>query len=166
MKQRSQKDQVHPLALPWMTSTSVSDLHVSVVENGDATVRCDVAAISDQDPFGELAIRRANVSFRGGQWLRIEPAASDAATVPPDRFDWNGLPFRGVKDQNFDGFLREFRTSWIETGNCPDPKVYEIMSSTWLSSSGAIRFGCKHYLIVGRDLWLEILSLDFKWRYD
>jgi hypothetical protein len=149
-----------------MISTSVSDLHVSLVENGDATVSCDVAVISDLDPFGELVDRHVSLSFRGGQWLRLEPAVSDVTTVPPDRFDWNGLPFRGVKNEDLGGFLGEFRTSWLEAGNCPDPNIYEIMHSTWLNSSGAIRFGCKHYVVVGRDLWLELLALDFKWRYE
>jgi hypothetical protein len=50
-------------------------------------------------------------------------------------------------------------------GVCPDPWVYEIESSTWLRESGAGRFGCRHFLMRGREMWVEVLALGYSWRW-
>jgi hypothetical protein len=158
-------DLAKAVSLPWMISTSVSDLRVLLLENDDTTVTCDVATLPTQHPCGELIIRRAAVSFEGGQWLRVEPAATDASTIPAGRFSWGEMPLQEAEGRDAEGLLRDFYARWRETGICPDPGIYEIVSSTWLRSSGAARFGCKHYVMVGRDTWLEILAMSLAWRW-
>lgn len=157
----------HPVAVPWMISPSVSGLEIRLSENGDTVVEADVATLPPEgDPGGELPNRRVEVVFAAGQWLRAHPAASDEEPIPPRTFDWSAVPFRQAQGPELDTMLEDFRAAWIRSQVCPDPGVYEILSSSWLRETGASRFGCHHYVVCGRDLWMEVLSAaGFSWRW-
>jgi hypothetical protein len=41
---------------------------------------------------------------------------------------------------------------WVEHHMCP-------------CMVGAHRFGCRHYVLVGRDMWLEVIGLGVSWSW-
>jgi hypothetical protein len=160
------RDLLHPVDLPWKVSPSMSGFRISMVENGDATVAVEVAVLPDVAD-GALIERTVELRFKHGQWLRTAPASSDDETVPPGLFDWThvpqliGDPASGSPEEH----LTAFRRAWERTGRCPDPGLYQVEDSRWLHESGAARFRCRHYVLVGHDMWLETLCLELSWRF-
>jgi hypothetical protein len=146
--------QLQIVEVPWMVSTSVSGLRVAVDENGPATVRVDVAVLPRGAETGDLDIVRVALSFAGGQWVRTYPALDDVDVLP-----------RGLYEHTIEPPTDplEFRRQWMMRGLCPDPGVYQVVQSRWLERSGASRFGCVHHVIVGHDMWVEILSKGMTW---
>jgi hypothetical protein len=79
---------------------------------------------------------------------------------------------RGVEDV-LESWEQGERT-WLQTGACPDPGFYFSMDSAWLEaerSSWAARQrnshgpqDAVHFLLVGRDGYVEVLALGFTWR--
>jgi hypothetical protein len=160
------KDKARPVEVPWMISPSVSDLRLTVQESRDALIIAEVTTLPKGGPSGgELSNQNVELTFRAGQWVRIEPAYSDHEIIPPDRFAWSDLPFFAVESGNLADRLRDFRMLWTKTGICPDPLVYEIQTSTWLEQTGAGRYQCKHYVVKGHDMWIELLAQNFSWRW-
>ena len=58
----------------------------------------------------------------------------------------------------------KFRTYWKETSICPDPRIYEVENSKWLENEArAIKLGCKHFIVLGHDNYIEVLAKDWNW---
>ncbi len=54
---------------------------------------------------------------------------------------------------------------WRETGNCPDPGFYVAKQSAWLESLPLFfRQDFRHYVVDGRDGYVELIAREFKWR--
>ena len=68
-------------------------------------------------------------------------------------------------DDDVERAYADSRARWVSTGRCPDPGVYQVESSAWLVEAGAARFGCRHYVVVGHDMWIEVLCLGLSWRF-
>ena len=159
-------NRAQPVSVPWMISPSVSDLQISLREDGDAAVLAEIARLPPTgDPNGELDNCRVEIRFLSGQWLRANPSASDQEVIPAGIFDWSDVPFRGDQGPPSNTFLEDFRARWTLNETCPDPGVYEILSSRWLLDAGATRFGCRHFVVKGHDLWIEVLSRGMSWRW-
>lgn len=158
-----ERGRLQVIAVPWMVSPSVPEMRVSVVESGHARVALDVAVFPDR-PDEALVNRGVEIHFEHGQWVRTHSAASDADPLPPDLFDRSAIGPRGPT-QDVDDWLRRFRAEWRRNVNCPDPHFYEVLASTWIVEEGAQRFGCRHFVLVGHDMWVEVLSMSATWRW-
>ncbi|RIH90774.1 hypothetical protein Mterra_00146 [Calidithermus terrae] len=154
-----------PLKVPWKLSPSVSAFRVEVTENDAAEVAFDVYDLSGRDGVEDLEFLRVVMEFPGGQWVRMYPVIDDDDPDLLGRFDWGSVPsfFDATRSPHETG--EEFRSAWRAAGVCPDPWVYEVESSTWLGESGAGRFGCRHFLVRGREMWVEVLALGYSWRW-
>jgi hypothetical protein len=153
------------VAVPWMVSPSVPEMRISIVENGHTRVALDVAILpSRPDEEPGLVNRGVEIHFEHGQWVRTQPAASDTDPLPPDLFDRSAVAFGDVGD-DIDGWMRRFRAEWEREGTCPDPRFYEVLESHWLVEEKAHRFGCRHFALVGHDLWMEVLCKSFEWHW-
>ena len=54
---------------------------------------------------------------------------------------------------------------WRETGNCPDPGFYVAKQSAWLESlPDFFRRDLRHYVVDGRDGYVELIARNFNWR--
>ena len=63
------------------------------------------------------------------------------------------------------GHLDWLRREWKAPGLCPRPGFYVATESEWLSSLPDTRQeGCHHYVVVGRDGYVELIAARFRWR--
>jgi hypothetical protein len=150
---------ITPVHLNWMISPSVSGIVARVTENESAIIDVDAAVLPAKDPLtAALENVRMRVVFESGQWLRSSPSFGDTEVFPPNTFEIVGqMAFRP------DSYLGDFRKLWVTNGRCPDPGIYLAESSNWLEITGAQRFGCKHFVLCGHDMWLEVLALACTW---
>ena len=63
-----------------------------------------------------------------------------------------------------DDFLNRYDALWHTIGHCPDSGFYVATRSTWLESIPPLyRAGCQHYVICGRDGYVELIARGYKW---
>ena len=159
------RGRLQAVPVPWMVSPSVPEIRIGIVENAHARVALDVAVLpSAPNDASGLVNRGVEVLFRHGQWVRTYPPASDTDPVPIGLFDRSALEFKSVTG-DLDGWMRRFREEWRRQGNCPDPGFYEVLGSQWIVEEHAARFGCRHFVLVGHDLWMEVLCTDVEWSW-
>lgn len=60
-------------------------------------------------------------------------------------------------------YLAERERQWRATGFCPHSGFYVATKSAWLQSLPDVQ-GSKHYVVVGRDGYVEVIARSFKWR--
>jgi hypothetical protein len=150
--------------LPWKISPSISDFRIEIVENGDAAISAEAAVLPQHNPLTEaLENRRVVMVFSGGQWVWTRPAFSDSTVIPPHLFE--GYDDGYLPGQSINEFLLESRKKWVASGLCPRPGVYRVENSVWLEEENASRFGCRHYVLEGHDMWIEVIAKSFEWRW-
>jgi hypothetical protein len=146
-----------------MVSVSVSELRVTVVENGDAVVVFDAMALGGAGADNDFLERSVEVTFKAAQWVRTAPAATNECAIPPDLFDRSAV--EPGPDDDPGEYLDAARRRWIASGICPDPNFYEVAESRWLAESGAAKLRCKHYVLEGHGMWIEVLCRSMAWRW-
>ncbi|MDY8048480.1 hypothetical protein UY416_19500 [Paenibacillus polymyxa] len=52
---------------------------------------------------------------------------------------------------------------WNETNICPDPSFYEVINSNLKSRLGIDSLSVRHWLILGHDVFFDILAPSFNW---
>jgi len=63
------------------------------------------------------------------------------------------------------GQLDWLRREWNAKGLCPNPGFYVATESEWLSTfPDADQEGRQHYVVVGRDGYVELIAERFRWR--
>lgn len=117
------------------------------------------ATSDEQHPY-----RLVKLSFTGGRDVRTVPSFSDSQVIEEDAYDWSSVPgdLRPGEDAKAN---RERRNRyWLETGTSPDPGVYEVEGSNWLTELGDQANGLHHYLILGNDDYVEVLAEGWAWQ--
>ncbi len=70
---------------------------------------------------------------------------------------------------SYDGEMNEYLEwrvrEWRAIGFCPDSGFYVAIASEWLSQlPNVFRNGFKHYVVDGRDGYVELVARRFRWR--
>ena len=153
---------LQPMLVPWRVS-STPELDVKVEETGDAIATFEVSTLPSLDPRNsEGHPLRVLVVFRAGQWVRTAPAASDSYALDRSKFSFERIetiPTQHVTD------MEEFNRAWESEGVCPQPDFFEVLSSSWLREVHGERWKLKHYLVVGHDMYLEVLARETSWEW-
>jgi hypothetical protein len=112
-------------------------------------------------------------------WVRLDFELAAFASTKPHRDDENLLNVSGYNivpraRANDYAASQNDRAEWLRTGICPDPSFYFSVDSRWLEterSSWAARQrtdrqpeNAVHFLLDGRDGYVEILASGFRWR--
>jgi hypothetical protein len=148
-----------PCRVPWAISPSMSGVTITHTET-DVEPECTV--VFGAGRFGEdgsTDSRRVEIVFKLCYYARVGPH-SDSEGV--DSLGYMLDPRIMCAASDYLGW-RERR--WRETGNCPDPGFFVAKQSAWLVSlPDFFRRDFRHYVVDGRDGYVEVIARQFKWR--
>jgi hypothetical protein len=116
--------------------------------------------------------RIVKLTFDRAVWTRMYPF--DDEEVFNCNYNWSAVGGRDFEpnpdpedwgEELWEESVKRFRQQWGRTSICPDPGMYEVENSTWLQETGASDEGLKHYLIIGHDVYIEILASSWQWEF-
>jgi hypothetical protein len=102
--------------------------------------------------------RRIEINFTSAYFARVSMKDDDAD------IDESGFTVLGMYQGPSAQFLEWHRQRWQQTGLCPDPRFYMATESPWLSSVGLTHLALRHFVLAGRDSYIEVLASRFSWR--
>lgn len=146
---------------PWGLALSHSDTDVAP----ECTVEFGGMFVQPTPPYRRL-------------WIKTRFASSAYAMAKPRRDNENLSDVTGydivAHRELFTPQTRERdETAWLETGICPDPGFYYSTDSDWLDGvrqhwaerqlTSETPFSAVHFLLDGRDGYIEIAAAGFNW---
>lgn len=120
--------------------------------------------INNQIDYEKSLYQQIEITCTKSFWSKMSPAYSEGQVIEESKFDWSGVEGRIRDGVDPAKWLKEFQEKWVTTGICPDPGFYEVINSGWLQETDAIKYGLKHFLIVGEDSYIEIICDEWSWR--
>ncbi|MBC8111732.1 MAG: hypothetical protein H7Y04_11790 [Verrucomicrobia bacterium] len=108
----------------------------------------------------ELFNERVCIRFRGAVWTRTFPKVN--SDLPENLFDTSKIDMLYDLENVSETFIK-LEELWTNSGICPNPDFYEVINSQWVAETEAHKWKCKHFVIVGHDMWLELLAQSFEW---
>jgi len=144
-----------PCPVPWAVSPSMSGVTLSHGES-DTRPECTVvfgAGRLQED--GRTDSRRVEIAFEECYYARVGPHS-----------DREGVEALGYAiDPHITCMDADHDRRWRETGCCPDPGFYVARESGWLESlPDFYRRGFRHYVVDGRDGYVELIARQYRWR--
>ena len=145
-----------PCPVPWMVSPSTGAVTLNHMET-DTEPECTIVfgggRMSEE---GQLDSRRIEIDFEMCHHARTRPLNGGVDTI---------YPVEPTYDGHYEGYLDWLRREWKATGLCPSPGFYVATESEWLSSlPDANQERCRHYVVVGRDGYVELIAERFRWQ--
>jgi hypothetical protein len=95
--------------------------------------------------------------------VRFSAGIHDADPIDRARYDEDALPRFRESGVSVEESIKIFWEEWRRTGLCPDPRMYEVVHSTWIDAVGAAE-DFKHFIIAGHDSYVEVIAKA--WRYE
>jgi hypothetical protein len=141
---------VTPLKTPWMLSTTERELNLE--ENGSELNVVFLGFFGNFMP-DEEKYKDVSIVFSGVQDFRYFPEYSEDDSNRIDEYDWEELPEFRDDQGSLANHRKVFDNVWKQTSTCPNPSVYEVKESSWVSEGQL-----KHYLILAGDYNLEVLA--------
>jgi hypothetical protein len=160
-------DTFHACTLPWsIWPWGLTLTHSDSDELPECSVEFGAMIVRPTFPYEELWVR---VDFAHAAFASTKPHRDDEDLV--DVSAYHIVPKR--RAGGYAGFQRN-QAEWLRAGTCPDPSFYFSADSRWLQSerhSWAARQRMSrrpedavHFLLDGRDGYIEILASGFSWR--
>jgi len=176
-----------PVSVPWMISPSVPALRIASGSNGKPIAvtfigffKCDESALTSQSgvtvvdesvPFEPSSMsirgpfRMVKVAINEGRYSRVKPAYSDVEVIPRESFDWSEVKGAKQVGESAVEFVARIRDAWQLTQVCPNPRMYELLPSPWISELGlSDNEGWHHYLLAGHDEYIEVIAKGWSWQ--
>jgi hypothetical protein len=148
-----------PCRVPWSVSSTMSGLTLAHAET-DAAPECEIVFGGGRlGADGLVDSRRIALTFERAWYARAAPLPDDAD------IDAAGFIVEGGYDGPMTAYLDWLKRRWRETGICPHPDFYVATSSDWLAGTPyCTDEKTRHYVLHGRDGFIEILAERFAWR--
>lgn len=148
-----------PCRVPWSISPTGSGLSLTHTETDIAPKCCVRLGANWLTGAGSLAGREVEIVFDGCYYARVAPK-SDASGI-----EEVGFTIVNRKAMNSDGTVEWPPSEWVQTGICPDSGFYYATESDWMASRPiAFRRDCRHFVLSGRDGYVELIARSYKWR--
>ncbi len=148
-----------PCRVPWSISPTTSGVTLSHCETEaepECTVVLGAGRLRDD---GRTDNRRVEIAFESCYHARVGPH-SDSEGV--EALGYEIVP--RVEDIPAE-YLNWRARRWREIGHCPDPGFYVAMQSAWLDGlSNFFRRDFRHYVVDGRDGFVELIARRYRWR--
>lgn len=161
-----------PLTVPWKISPSTPALGVTTrafdgVNHGFVTFLGFLGEGTKlHAEYG--AYRQIAVIMECIVGIRFYPDFSSADSERLESYDWESLPEFRDDDGSLRNHVSRFHQKWAATQVCPDPSVYTVEESDWLSdlyfrsdSPPSLQF--QHFLFVGDDYSVEVIAKAYRW---
>jgi hypothetical protein len=148
-----------PCKVPWAISPSGSEVTLSHTET-DIAPECKVTfgagRLTDDN---RTDCRHVEILFEACYFTRTGPKSDN------EGIESVGYEVTPRFEGKMDDYLNWRTTEWRRTGNCPTSGFYVALRSVWLESipEPYVR-DAKHYVIEGRDGYVELIARSFKWR--
>jgi hypothetical protein len=147
-----------PCRMPWAVSPSTSGLTLTHCET-DVSPECTIVfGAGRMRPGGGTDDRRVELAFEHAAWTRTGPKDDNSG------IESAGFEVPGAYSGPMEGYLDWRRRIWLETGICPDSGFYVATKSEWTASLNPEGSLFRHYVLSGRDGYVEILAIRFAWR--
>ena len=186
------KPQLVPLQVPWQISPSVPFLRLYVSESAAdqptqavfiGHYKCEVvkhdaaggksfqivapppAFVQTQDNTA-VPYRLVRVLFDNAIAARMMPSFSDTEVIEEAAYDWSLVVGALKPGEGAEKFVARFADTWVRSGICPSPGIYEVLRSDWLAQfrSMAKAAALTHYLLLGHDAYVEVLADGCTWQ--
>ena len=148
-----------PCRVPWAISPSTSGVTLTHAET-DVEPQCIVVVGGGRlAEDGRTDDRRIEIAFRRCYYARTGPL--------PDTAGVEVLGYRVIDGHQVaaDDYIARRHGEWRAKGICPDSGFYIATQSEWLASlPSAYREGFNHYVVAGRDGYVELIARGFRWR--
>lgn len=155
----AQETVLTPCRVPWSISPSGSGLCLKHTET-DIAPECSVTFGANRlTADGTLAGGEVEIVFDGCYFARVSPK-SDVSDI-----DECGFRIENGKAETLEGDIVWPPREWVEKGVCPDSGFYFATESAWMESVPLLfRRDCRHFVLAGRDGYLELIAREYKWR--
>jgi hypothetical protein len=151
-----------------MIETAVPALRLVVSEiRHEAVVEADVmmrsANASPQAVPESTLTPRVRLTFVACRSCSFRSAHSNTQVISDSAFDWTQVPFNDLLSTDLEAFQAQFDAAWESSGNCPDPRVYEVR----LLGNGTAEPGTgeRQYLVLGHDGYIDIVGELRGWEF-
>lgn len=177
------KPKLIPVQVPWKVVEAVPVLTLMVIEQnsvkisfyadfgpinpytGKRDTKIRIEELDDRPPIIHNPDRNKFIQlvFPFTTDIRLNSALSEGRTIDYEAFDWSETKPQFDPEGDMYVWLRQHIRLWQETELCPLPNMYSVASSTWLATHPDK--SKKHYVILGEDMWIEILGKDWRWEF-
>jgi hypothetical protein len=144
--------------VPWMISTSVSNIHISVAENGACRLLADTFWGHHR---AEGQYRRVAIDFFAVAAVYYGIFRGDNEYGGRGPIDWTNVhTMKPTSEIELDAWLDARANRWEATGVSPDSHFYRIIGSNWVDDY------CGqpgHFLLCGHDAFVEVLASGYEW---
>ena len=148
-----------PCRVPWSISPTMSGVTLTHGETDfepECVVVFGAGRLGDDD---RTDMRRVELVFEGCYHARVGPH-SDTEGIESIGYQVTTC-FTG----DATGYLSWRSAKWREAGICPDPHFYVAVQSAWWDGlPDHFRIGSRHYVVDGRDGYVELIARRYRWR--
>ncbi|WCM60079.1 hypothetical protein [Paenibacillus polymyxa] len=164
-----EKQILYPVEVPWQISPShdfiefigeESEVKIKFLINYNAKTRereinhlCKQYGDEEKIPdeiWNRIGHAIIEINFAQVHFFSKTVSQQEFGLLDPEKFDLSQIA-------SLDGAL------WNETNICPDPSFYEVINSNLKNSLGIDSLSVRHWLILGHDVFLNILAPTFNW---
>jgi hypothetical protein len=114
-----------------------------------------------EENFSQYQYQQIKVKFDNFYAVRMLPSYNSLSVINYKKYDWSSVMFFDLLCKDSKLWSEKFHSYWKKTNICPDPRMYEVGNSRWLNETKASRFGCKHFILLGHDNYIEVLAKDW-----
>ncbi|MBL8160597.1 MAG: hypothetical protein JNJ61_01330, partial [Anaerolineae bacterium] len=89
---------------------------------------------------------------------------SEGNVVDEQAYDWSDVKLRPKTADDIKEWMHMFNEQWNASGICPDPNMYEVQNSDWITSTRDSNLdGYKQLLLLGEEMYVEVLCKHWTW---
>ncbi len=107
--------------------------------------------------------RRVRMVFDHVKHARISSSFAEFHVIDYSKYDWSAVPGAYRDDEPIDEYLKRSTTLWLETGICPDSRVYVVENSSLLGQIDEDIDPDRHFLILGDESSIDIVAKKMRW---
>ncbi len=158
--QDSLLERLVPIAVPWQIALATPYLRLEINDYGSRTLSFIASFLLDATAKEE---RLVTVTFKKLKRVRVNYITLEGGGMDENLYDWTDVPLRFTEEMNLSVREKQYNAMWLNSGVCPDPRMYQVIQSQLLEPNEIEQHQVQHYLAVGEEFTLDIVAGDWKW---